>query len=142
MSWVLATVLLLVALAIAFQLSLLARAKRMEGERAPALADEAEDGDGGSRLLYFHSRNCAPCRRMSPTIEALIVEYGRRVRSIEISEHPQMVDDFRIRATPTTMLVRDGNIEKVMLGFQPEARLRALLGGSGGAEPPQRTPRD
>jgi thioredoxin 1 len=129
MSWVLATILLLVALAIAFQLSILSRAKKMEGERAPTVAGDEMEAGGASRLLYFHSPGCAPCRRMSPTIEALIAEYGHRVASMEISEHPETVSNYKIRATPTTILIKDGKIEKVMLGFQPAARLRSLLDG-------------
>ena len=127
MSWFGVLMLTLVGLVVAFQLSIYWRSKRMIGQAAPRLEGfpEGDDGDG-SLLIYFHSPSCGPCKRMSPMIDEMAQRYPN-VRSIDVSQQVEIALKYNVRATPTTILVEDGKVAKVLLGPQSSAKLEALL---------------
>lgn len=128
MDWIGATVLLLVALIGAFQVLMLLKARKMVGQPVPDLNLVGAGGQisEGCTLLYFHSPNCAPCRRMSPIVDALAAEHYAVV-SVDISQDPETARKFNVRATPTTILVEQGMIKRVQLGFLPGEKLKEML---------------
>lgn len=127
MSWFGVLMLTIVGLVVAFQLSIYWRSKRMIGQTAPRLEGHPEADDGDSNLLiYFHSPNCGPCKRMSPMIDEMAQRYPN-VHSIDISQSMEIALKYNVRATPTTILVEHGKVAKVMLGPQSPAKLEALL---------------
>ncbi len=125
MSWVGIVVLVVVGLFILLQLSVVLQSRRMVGREAPALKAGGVPGQG-VELVYFHSPGCGPCRTMTPVIEALARE-GAPVLSIDVSKDQESARRYSVRATPTTILIRDGKIEKVLLGPQSPKKLKALL---------------
>ncbi|MCB1862881.1 MAG: thioredoxin family protein [Gammaproteobacteria bacterium] len=129
MEWIGATILLLGALIGAFQVWMLLKAKKMVGQPVPDLdsLEAAVHISKGLTLLYFHSPNCAPCRRMSPIVDALAAE-RYAVVSVDISQNPEVARNFNVRATPTTILVEQGRIKRVQLGFLPGEKLQEMLG--------------
>lgn len=128
MEWIGAVILLLVALAGALQVSVLWKARKMEGKLLPDLnTDSAIEALNEVRMLfYFHSPGCAPCRRMSPIVNALAAKH-RGVVSVDITRDTETARKFGIRATPTSVLVENGTIVKVLLGFQSEEKLTGML---------------
>jgi thioredoxin 1 len=46
---------------------------------------------------------------------------------VNVLEAPDLAREFGVAATPTLVLVRDGRVEKVLLGAQNEARILELL---------------
>jgi thioredoxin 1 len=78
------------------------------------------------RLFYFYSPKCGPCRRMTPIIDKLAQQYPT-VTKVDVSDEPETASRFGIRATPTTVLVKDNIIEEVMLGARSENQLIQLL---------------
>ncbi len=87
---------------------------------------ELATASGEPALVYWYSPRCAPCRAMSREVEALQSEQ-RRIFKLDISEHFDLARDIGIRAAPTVLLVRRGQIERCILGAKPRAYLRALL---------------
>ncbi len=128
MSWFGVLALVVIALFVLFQLSIYIQSKRMVGKDAPVLDGMTAEEGGGSQLIYFHSPNCGPCRSMSPQVAALAEKYPN-VRSIDISQDMATALKYNVRATPTTVLVRDGKVTKVLLGAQSGAKLERLLQG-------------
>ncbi|HXK55219.1 MAG TPA: thioredoxin family protein [Gammaproteobacteria bacterium] len=127
--WIGAMMLLLVALFAAFQMVIVLKARKMVGQPVPDVeAGSAMAGlHEGRTLLYFHAPGCTPCRRMSPVVEALAAQRGAVV-SVDISQHPETARLFNIHATPTTIVVENGRIKQVLLGFQSAEKLKQLLG--------------
>ena len=125
MEWIGATILLLGALIGAFQVWMLLKAKKMVGQPVPDLDSLEADVhiSKGLTLLYFHSPNC----RMSPIVDALAAE-RYAVVSVDISQNPEVARNFNVRATPTTILVEQGRIKRVQLGFLPGEKLQEMLG--------------
>jgi len=95
----------------------------LRGQPAPPGAEPHPQGV----LYYFFSPRCAPCRRMGPVIDELATAHPGQVVKVDVSEEPQRAAAFRVAATPTTLLVRDGRIVEVLLGAKPRQRLAGLL---------------
>jgi len=77
-------------------------------------------------LLYCFSPSCGPCRRMSPTIDALC-EQGEPIIKVDISEAPDVSRELEIRAAPTLMLIRHGVIDQVEIGARSREQIEAML---------------
>lgn len=130
MSWIGVLVLVVVGGIVLLQLNIFLQSKRMVGRPAPAVGDSAVP-EGGWELIYFHSPRCGPCRSMTPVIEELARE-GKPVISVDISRDLESARKYNIRATPTTILVQDGKIAKVLLGPQSPGKLKRLLANAAG----------
>ncbi len=102
--------------------------RRMKGRPAPKLAGRHGKAisTGGKVLFYFHSPNCGACRSMTPMVKSM-AELSETVFSIDVSRDYQTASQFGIMATPTTVLVEEGGVKELLLGPQPESRLRSLL---------------
>lgn len=104
------------------------RARRNVGRPAPdtAAVDGAAHGDP-RRLYYFHSPQCGPCRAMTPMVDKLGAEHRNLVK-VDVTQAPELARAFGILATPSFVLVEDGEIREVKLGGQSERQIRAMLG--------------
>ena len=121
----------LAAVVIAFaalQLRILSASKRAQGRAAPDLGDvlTPEQRRATKLLLYFFSKNCGPCRVMGPYVDQLAQRYDNVVK-IDVMQAPDLVRRFGVMATPTTVLVDNGIVAKVVLGAKTLAQLEALL---------------
>jgi thioredoxin 1 len=72
---------------------------------------------------------CAPCRLISPVVEALSLEYIGRVKfaKLDSDANPETVLQFGVMAIPTLLLFRDGKVVRRITGFQPKAALKSQL---------------
>jgi thioredoxin 1 len=91
--------------------------------------------DPGVTLIDFTAAWCAPCKQLTPMLHELEGEYRGRARLlvIDVQEHPDLAQAFRVTAMPTMVLVRDGKEVGRMVGLRPKkivagALERALAG--------------
>jgi thioredoxin-like negative regulator of GroEL len=80
----------------------------------------------GDRMIYFYSPKCGPCRSMTPIVDQLSAQHDC-VFKVDILQHRETALAFNIRATPTTILVKDNRVLDVALGAKTQAQLEALL---------------
>jgi thioredoxin 1 len=99
--------------------------RRLEGKPAPAL-DQDSASTSSNALYYFFSPRCPPCRQMGPVIDRLAATHENVVK-IDVSVHPETARLFGVRATPTTLVVRDGRVSKAVLGARSFENLSRLL---------------
>lgn len=87
-------------------------------EQAPGLA-----------VVDFTADHCAPCRMMSPHVDALAVELAGRVAvaKVNVDDEPALTARFGIRGTPTILFFRDGAVVDRIVGSVPPARLRETI---------------
>lgn len=103
------------------------KAKRLEGQPATALVAAIPELSAiDPALVFCYSPTCAPCKNMLPGIDTLTKETGC-VFKIDVSANLDLAREVGIRATPTTLLVRQGVVEKVLLGVKSQQTLRDLL---------------
>ncbi|MFH1464243.1 MAG: thioredoxin family protein [Pseudomonadota bacterium] len=104
------------------------RIKRQEGRPIPELAGKQGKAAKARTpsLFYFYSPQCGACRSMTPVIKKM-PGLDRNVFAVDISKDMDTARRFGVMATPTTVLVREGVVQQILIGPQPESALRGLL---------------
>ncbi|MDZ7315204.1 MAG: thioredoxin family protein [candidate division KSB1 bacterium] len=80
----------------------------------------------GKVLFYFYSPSCRACRPMTPIVRSL-AQHDKRILLEDVSRDVRTAQQFGVMATPTLVLVQEGKIADILVGYQDESRLRALL---------------
>lgn len=123
MSWITVTLLVFAVILILAPLLVHLAARRQIGRPV----DSGVPGGGkGDRLIYFFSPKCSACRGMTPIIDQLS-EHNPRVFKVDVSQDLETARAFNIRATPTTILVKDNRVLNVVLGGKTRTQLETLL---------------
>lgn len=91
-----------------FKIYVKQKTKKMEGKQLSII----EDG-----LVYFYSERCGACRIMKPEIEKLKGKIEVLEIDVEKPEGFKFAKEYGIMATPTILLVKDGIIKRVFVGF-------------------------
>jgi thiol-disulfide isomerase/thioredoxin len=113
---------------LAMSAAMAAKARATVGSASPADADGAGSGEVPA-IFYFYSPTCGPCRAMAPVVDALAAS-GRDVHKVDVMRQPHVAAAFSVMATPTTVIVRHGEVRDVLLGFVPKPRLEAAIEGA------------
>lgn len=81
-------------------------------------------------LIDFWADWCGPCKMLAPTVAEIAEEYAGKVKvgKINVDEEPELAAAFRINSIPTVVLMRDGKVENLVVGYCPKERLTAMLG--------------
>ncbi|OOZ36721.1 thioredoxin family protein [Solemya velesiana gill symbiont] len=126
MSWIIVGITTLFSLFLLFQLVVVWQAKKQIGRTAPDTAVTLNADDSSPTLLYFFSPQCSPCRAMTPIISEMSSN-NDNVLSIDITQDMETARLYKVRATPTVVLVKDGIISTVMVGQKSRMVLENLF---------------
>ncbi|RYZ43784.1 MAG: thioredoxin [Myxococcaceae bacterium] len=76
-------------------------------------------------LVDFTATWCPPCRVLAPVIESLAAEYKGRMKmaKLNVDDHPMTPQQYGIRAMPTLLFFKDGQVVKQLVGAVAKARL-------------------
>jgi len=79
----------------------------------------------GLFLVDFWSHICAPCQRMNLVLDNVAKELGGRVGfgKLNIFEGSQIAKRYKIPATPTIIIFKDGKPIERAVGLRPEQLL-------------------
>ena len=81
-------------------------------------------------ILYFHAPWCAPCRAVSPVIDAAEKRHpGVSFSRVDVSAHPAYAAQFHIQSVPTVLILK-GDRVVAQAGAVTEAALDALIAGA------------
>ena len=72
---------------------------------------------------------CGPCKAMKPMVDELANEYSGRltVATVDIEENQQTVYRLAVRAVPTVVLFKNGEVFAQKVGLPRKADLVALI---------------
>ncbi|MET0103138.1 MAG: thioredoxin family protein [Sedimenticola sp.] len=126
MSWIVVGITTLFSLFLLFQLMVVWQARKQVGRPQPETASPLKIDSTRPALLYFHSPQCSPCRAMTPVITEM-GESDDNVISIDITRDMELARAYRVRATPTVVVVESGTITKVLVGQKSRTTLLNLI---------------
>jgi thioredoxin 1 len=80
-------------------------------------------------LVDFWAEWCGPCKMIAPALEELADEYvGRaRVGKVNIDEHQSLAAKYGVRAIPTLLVFKNGEVVEQMVGAKGKRELKVSL---------------
>ncbi len=74
-------------------------------------------------IIDFWAEWCAPCRAIAPIVKDLAEQYDGKVRVVKmnIDENPQTPGKYGVRAIPTVLAFKAGQVDDQITGARPKS---------------------
>lgn len=76
-------------------------------------------------VVDFWAEWCGPCKQIAPALEEISQEMGDRVKvaKLNIDENPMTPSKFGVRAIPTLIIFKDGEVAGTQMGAMTKRKL-------------------
>ncbi|HXF09174.1 MAG TPA: thioredoxin [Desulfuromonadaceae bacterium] len=80
-------------------------------------------------LVDFWAEWCGPCKMIAPLLDELADEYDGKVKigKVNVDEQQALAAQFGVRAIPTLLLIKGGQVAEQMIGAKSKRDLKASL---------------
>ena len=80
-------------------------------------------------LVDFWAEWCGPCKMIAPVLDELATEFQGKVKigKVNIDEHQGLAAKFGVRAIPTLLVIKNGQVAEQMVGAKSKQDLKASL---------------
>ncbi len=80
-------------------------------------------------LVDFWAEWCGPCKMIAPVLDELATEYQGKVKigKVNIDEHQGLAAEYGVRAIPTLLVIKNGQVAEQMVGAKSKRDLKASL---------------
>ena len=82
----------------------------------------------GIGVVDFSATWCGPCKMVAPVLEELSGEMENvKFYNIDVDENPNIASTYKITNIPAIMIMKDGQKQEMMVGFQPKENFRTAI---------------
>jgi len=80
-------------------------------------------------LVDFWAEWCAPCKMIAPILDELAGEYDGKVKiaKVNVDENQVLAGQYGIRAIPTLLLFKNGEVTEQIVGLRSKRDFRTKL---------------
>ena len=80
-------------------------------------------------LVDFWAEWCVPCKRLTPIIEDLSLEYSGRVKvmKLNVDSAPEIASRYGISGIPALYLFNNGDVVDNCVGMQPKVKIKEMV---------------
>ena len=80
-------------------------------------------------LIDFWAEWCGPCKMVAPILDELAAEYDGKVRigKVNIDDHQDLATEYNIRAIPTLLLFKGGQVVDQIVGLRSKKDFKTKL---------------
>jgi len=80
-------------------------------------------------LVDFWAEWCGPCKMIAPILDEVASEYDGKVKvgKVNIDDHRKIAVEYGIRAVPTLLIFKDGEVAEQVVGMLSKRDLKANL---------------
>ena len=80
-------------------------------------------------LVDFWAEWCGPCKMIAPMLDELASEFDGRIKigKVNIDEHQNLAVEYGIRAIPTLLVFKNGQVAEQIVGMRSKKDLKASL---------------
>jgi len=80
-------------------------------------------------LVDFWAEWCGPCKMVSPILDELAGEYDGKVKvaKVNIDEYQSLASQYGIRAIPTLLIFKNGEVADQIVGLRSKRDFKAKL---------------
>ena len=80
-------------------------------------------------LVDFWAEWCGPCKMIAPILDELATEYDGKVKvgKVNIDQHQSIATEYGIRAIPTLLIFKNGELADQIVGLVPKEEITRKL---------------